>query len=549
MPYDIAWRPPTAGRVARADPAQGTIGFVAVERGEGAVVTPRAADLLERLVQRFGPRRDHLVERRRDRALAVQRGERLDFTVDPDGVRSRSWTVSGLPFHRPIELVGPPTPDHLVPGMNGGADRFVADFEDALVPRPDTVLAGHRAVAEAVRRTLAYDAPAGRRFRLARRTAALAVRPRDLAAADAIVLDEGPPIPAALFDVGLHLARDAEEMVARGGRPYLYLGSIETGEEAEFWSDAIAWIEDELGLPLGLAGAGAVVGAVPATFQMDEILYALRERSPALVLAPVRYLAGVSRLFREDPRFALPDRATLGIETPLLEAIARLLVATARRRGAPALCDVDRPATMVDRGSTVGWDGIAELERIALDGFDGAWVRDVPSIDRARTAFRGGPLAPAIDGVGGPTVPVPVGLLRPPDGSITFDGVRASCRTVVRYLESWLRGVGFVDDGDGSRDRAEADLARSLLWQWVHQGVQLDDGSPISSGLVRELLGEEEALWLVAVGVDPERTWATRQAARLADELVTGWDPPEALPSAVESRRTPRERPWEPVTA
>ncbi|HYL40267.1 MAG TPA: malate synthase A, partial [Candidatus Binatus sp.] len=494
-----------------------------------------------------------LLARRDDRQRAIDGGsDSLGLRPETAAVRREpGWRVAEPPpdlLDRRVEITGPAEPKMMINALNSGARCFMADFEDAFSPTWDNVVAGQAAVRDAVRGTLAYDSPQGKAYRLAPRDGELAtllVRPRGWHLPEAHVAVDGAPMSASLFDAGLYLFHNARERVARGTAPYLYLPKLQSHLEARLWNDVFVWAQDALGLRRGSIRATVLIETLPAAFEMEEILYELREHSAGLNAGRWDYLFSSIKTFRRRPDVVpsedvLPDRGSVTMTVPFMRAYTERLVLTCHRRGAPAIGGMAayipsrRDPAVNDRAmAKVGDDKARE----SADGFDGTWVAH-PDLVALATEVFDGVLGGAPNQLGarvgeaGPGEEIPgdpAALIdfRVPGGRVTEAGVRLNVNVALQYLNSWLRGVGAAAINDLMEDAATAEISRSQLWQWRDRGVTLDDGSTFDAARYQAIHDEE--LWSIADGCTDRDRSRVREAADLLDALVLDDDFTEFL--------------------
>ncbi|MFG0319422.1 MAG: malate synthase A [Planctomycetota bacterium JB042] len=456
------------------------------------VLTPRARTFLADLTRSLRPRLDALLRARRSRQTALDRGATLGFLGETRALRRAIWKVAPPPdaLRRPgVELVGPADRKGLAVGLGAGAEAFVADFEDSSAPTRRNAIEGQRNLADAVRRKLVHeDVARGTRVRVDDRAAPIVVRPRGLHLVERTLLVDGRPIPAALVDVGLFLFHDAAEMISRGALPLLCLPKLESHFEARWWNSALVRAQEALGLPLGSIRAVVEIETLPAAFEMDEILYELRNHASALGWGARDLALSYRKVHRTRPRAVLPDRAQLTTAQPFLAAASRLLVRTCRRRGAVAIGGLSEHAPAPDGGAP---DALrSEKEREGRCGFDRTRVAHPALVEQAREELLDG--ARSADPARLERVEVTAAeLLADPVGTRTESGLRRNLRVGVVAVEAWLRGVGRVELDGRSEDTASAEICRAQVWQWLRHGATLSDGRLVSPGLVRTLLDEE----------------------------------------------------------
>ncbi len=498
------------------------------------VVTTDALAFVAALVRRFGPTRDTLLARRVEAQRRLDAGGMPDFEPDTARVREASWSVAPAPADlddRRVEITGPTEAKMMINALNSGARVFMADFEDALSPPWRNVVEGHSTCLDAVRRRLTLTTAEGKEYRLGRTPATLVVRPRGWHLVERHVRVDGVPVPAGLFDFGLYFFHNAAELRARRSGPYFYLPKLEHHLEARLWNDVFVFAQAELGIPCGTIRATVLIETILAAFQMDEILYELREHAAGLNAGRWDYLFSVIKKFRHRPEFVLPDRAQLTMTVPFMRAYTELLVRTCHRRSAHAIGGMAAfiPSRKNPEINAQAFARVREdKSREAAAGYDGAWVAHpdlVPVVrevfdqvlgnrpnqkDRLREDVRIG-AAELLD-------------TRVPGGRVTDAGVRGNVSVALQYLAAWLDGAGAVAINNLMEDTATAEIARAQLWQWVRHGVRTEDGAPVTLERCRSLLAEE-----VARLERPDRPGRWREAAALLDELVGAKEFPEFL--------------------
>ena len=449
--------------------------------GADRVLTDDALTFIADLQRRFGSSRVGLLHRREERRKALAAGDVLDFLPGTREVREADWTVAPAPADfddRRVEITGPAEPKMMINALNSGARVFMADLEDALSPTWANVVGGQAALMDAVRGTLSFTSPEGKAYAVGERPAQLVVRPRGWHLIESHVLVDEVPISASLFDAGLYLFHNAAERVARGSGPYLYLPKLESHHEARLWNEVFVHAQAALGVPRGSVRATVLIETITAAFEMDEILYELREHAAGLNAGRWDYLFSVIKQFHDRADFASPDRAQLTMTLPFMCAYTELLVATCHRRGAHAIGGM---AAFIPnrRDPEVTAAALAKVradkERESGDGFDGTWVAHPDLVPVATEIF---------DGVLGDRpnqkarlrddVQPSAAALRDftvPDGAVTEAGVRANVRVALAYLDAWLQGTGAAAIDNLMEDAATAEISRSQLWLWRVRGL------------------------------------------------------------------------------
>ena len=487
------------------------------------VLTPDALAFVELLHATFEPRRQALLARRRERQQELDAGVLPDFRSDRPEVRDPHWRVAPAPADlndRRVEITGPLDRKMMINALNSGARVFMADAEDAMSPSWANVVAGQANLQDAVRRTMTFTDPkSGRRYELAERLATLVVRPRGLHLPEKHVEVDGQAVSGSLFDAGMFLFHNAHELLARGSGPYFYLPKLEAAEEARFWNDVFVFAQAHLGIPRGTIRATVLIETILAAFEMEEILYELKEHASGLNAGRWDYIFSFIRAFQSRP---LPDRASVTMRSPFMAAYADLLVQTCHRRGAHAIGGMAafipnrRKPDVTERALTRVRDD-KELE--AGKGFDGTWVAHPDLVAVARDVFdRALGDAPHQKSHPGPARVIAASDLldpRVPGATVTDAGVRTNVRVALQYVAAWLAGSGAVAIDDLMEDAATAEISRAQLWQWIRAGVRTADGALVDAAHYEQV--RAEALAEFTGGGDAERF---RQAAALLDALV-----------------------------
>ncbi|MGC1184915.1 MAG: malate synthase A [Candidatus Dormiibacterota bacterium] len=444
------------------------------------VLTQDALALLTRLQRELGPTRKELLEARAERQRRLDQGELPDFLAETESVREDStWTVAPPPsdlLDRRVEITGPVERKMMINALNSGASVFMADFEDANSPTWSNCLEGQVNLIDAVARTISLQS-GDKTYQLEQRTATLVVRPRGWHLPEKHLLIDGEPVSASLFDFGLFVFHCAQPLLARGSGPYLYLPKLESHLEARLWNRACQIAEDHLGLGRGVIRATVLIETVLAAFEMEEILYELRERSTGLNAGRWDYMFSIIKKFRDDPRFILPDRGAVVMTVPFMRAYTELLVKTCHRRQAHAIGGM---AAFVPsrRDAAVNQVAMVKVREDKLrevgDGFDGTWVAHPDLVPVAREVFDK-VLGEHPNQVQRRRDEVRISATELLDvaatpGEITEAGVRLNVAVGIEYLGSWLQGVGAAAINNLMEDAATAEISRSQIWQWVHHG-------------------------------------------------------------------------------
>jgi malate synthase len=444
-----------------------------------SVLTPEALELVSRLQRELDPRRRELLERRRERQEELDAGGLPRFLPETEDIRADAgWRVAEAPADlrdRRCEITGPVDRKMMINALNSGARVFMADYEDACSPTWENIVEGQRNVTDAVRREISLETP-DKSYRLNEEIATLLIRPRGWHLPERHALVDGEPVSASLFDFGLHMARNAREQVERGSGPYFYLPKLESHLEARLWADAFALAEDTLDLPSGTIRCTVLVETILAAFELEEILYELRDWGCALNAGRWDYIFSAIKKFRARD-WVLPDRAQVTMTVPFMRAYTEPLVRACHRRGAHAIGGMAAfiPSRKDAEANELALTKVREdKERESGDGFDGSWVAHpdlVPTCTEVFDAALGG-RPNQLERLREDVVPDEAALLSIPDtpGEITDAGLRTNVSVGVRYLDSWLHGVGAAAIDNLMEDAATAEISRSQVWQWVRHG-------------------------------------------------------------------------------
>ncbi len=468
-----------------------------------AILSPEALEFVANLHRTFNKRRLELLVRRAERQAELDAGALPDFRADTAEIRASDWRVPPAPpdlQDRRVEITGPVDRKMMINALNSGASVFMADFEDALAPSWANVIQGQVNLYDAVRRTISFESPDGRVYRLAEKTATLLVRPRGWHLDERHVLIDGEPISASLFDFGLYVFHNAHELVRRGTGPYFYLPKLESAEEAALWHDVFCAAEDALALPRGTIRATVLIETILAAFEMDEILYMLGEHATGLNAGRWDYIFSIIKKFRRRSDFVLPDRAQVTMTVPFMRAYTELLVKTCHRRGAHAIGGMAAfiPSRRDPQVNEVALAKVREdKEREAGDGFDGTWVAHPDLVPVAKAVFdrvlgeRPNQLDRQRDDV--QVSARDLLNIQVPGGQITEAGFRNNVSVALQYLNSWLQGQGAAAIFNLMEDTATAEISRAQLWQWRFHSAKLNDGRPVTRELYESIRDEEVA--------------------------------------------------------
>ncbi len=486
------------------------------------ILTAEALDFVAALAREFEPRRRALLAAREERWAALKGGTLPDFLPETVAIRGGDWKVASIPAdfaNRRTEITGPTDRRMVINALNSGAQVFMADFEDANAPTWENVVQGQINLRDAIRRTIRFVSPEGREYRLNDTVATLAVRPRGWHLVEKHLHVDGEPVAGAFFDFGLYFFHNAQELIERGSGPYFYLPKMQSHLEARLWNDIFNFAQDRHGIPRGTIRATVLIEHILAAFEMEEILYELREHSSGLNLGRWDYIYSFIKAFNHRADWIFPDRAQVTMAVHFLRSAAELVVYSCHRHGAHALGGMSafipnrREPEITERALA---QVRADKEREAKQGFDGAWVAHpdlVPTVlDVFNAAYRGDHQIQYV-----PQVHVTAAdLLTLPTGTITEAGLRNNVNVALQYIEAWLNGRGAVAIHNLMEDVATAEIARSQIWQWVRYAARLDDGRTIDAAMYRAIR-DEELHGLLAGREGPHHFG---QAAELLDELV-----------------------------
>jgi malate synthase len=494
-----------------------------------AILTPEALDFVAGLVRDFAPRRDELLERRRERQRRFDAGERPDFLPETRAVRESDWTVAPLPadlLDRRVEITGPVDRKMIINALNSGARVFMADFEDSNAPTWDNVVLGHQHLKDAVAGTIEYTAPeTGKQYRLGPNPAVLLVRPRGWHLPEKHVTREGREVPASLFDFALYLFHNAHALRAKGTGPYYYLPKLQSHHEARLWNDVFLAAQQRLGIPAGTIKATVLIETLPAAFEMDEILFELKQHSSGLNCGRWDYIFSLIKTTRADPAWVIPDRAQVGMTQHCMRAYTQLLIKTCHRREVHAMGGMAAQIPIKDdkKASEEALERVrADKLREVTDGHDGTWVAHPGLVPLATQIFDEHMKTPNQIHRKREDVQVTArDLLTVPAGTRTEAGLRHNVRVGVQYLEAWLQGNGCVPLYNLMEDAATAEISRTQVWQWLRHGATLDAGQPLTTERFREIVNEELAKLRDALGKERYEGGRFAEACRIFDRMST----------------------------
>jgi malate synthase len=494
------------------------------------ILTPDALAFVAKLQRAFGTRRVECLQRRQDRQAALDHGETLDFLPETKAIREGDWTCAPIPADirdRRVEITGPTDRKMVINALNSGAKIFMADFEDANAPNWNNMVEGQINLRDAIRRSIRFTNPDGKEYKLNEQVAVLMPRPRGWHLLEKHMLVDGHPVSGGLFDFGLYFFHNAKELLAGGSGPYFYLPKMESHLEARIWNDAFVLAQDEFGLPQGTIRATVLIETIPAAFEMDEILYELRDHSAGLNCGRWDYIFSCIKKFRNKPDFLLANRALITMTTHFMRSYSLLCIKTCHRRNIFAMGGMAAqiPVKNDPRANEDAFAKVrADKEREATDGHDGTWVAHPGMVQLALDAFNRLMATPNQIERKRDDVNVSATDLLDfgPSEPITEQGLRTNVSVGVQYLEAWLRGSGAVPIFNLMEDAATAEISRAQLWQWIrHPRGVLTDGRKVTKELFRSVLDEE--LEKIKAGIGPERFGKGKfdTARELFDKITT----------------------------
>jgi malate synthase len=487
------------------------------------ILTPEALNFVADLHTQFNATREKLLSNRVARQKDIDAGKYPDFLSDTAPVRDGKWQVAETPadlMDRRVEITGPCEKKMMINAFNSGANAFMADLEDSLSPTWQNVIEGQINLKEAVRKTLSFDSPEGKSYRLKEKIATMLVRPRGWHLVESHVTVSGAPISASLFDFGLFFFHNADELVKRGSGPYFYLPKMESHLEARLWNDVFNYAQDKLKVARGTVRATVLIETILAAFEMEEILFELKEHASGLNAGRWDYIFSTIKKFSRHKEFLMPDRAQITMRVPFMRAYCRLLVKTCHRRGAHAMGGM---AAFIPSRKDAAINEMA-LTKVREDkdlevssGFDGTWVAHPDLVPIAKdvfdTALGSNPnqKTKQLDDV---VAAKEILAVQIEGGQITEKGLTNNVDVGLQYIESWLRGTGAAAIHNLMEDAATAEISRAQIWQWIICGAKLDDGRPVSKELYR-LIREAQVKIL---STNPGNRY--KEAAEILDRLV-----------------------------
>ena len=494
------------------------------------ILTPDALRFVAGLAQNFSDTREDLLQKRVERQAEFDAGKKPDFLPDTQFIRDGTWTIAPVPQDlqdRRVEITGPAGDRKMViNAFNSGAKAFMADFEDSNSPTWENTIQGQINLRDAINRTISYVSPEGKPYSLHEDVATLIVRPRGWHLDEKHVTVHGKPISGSLFDFGLYFFHNAKTLLENGSGPYFYLPKMESHLEARLWNDVFVWAQNELGIPQGTIKATVLIETILATFEMDEIIYELRDHMAGLNCGRWDYIFSFIKKFRNHPDVILPDRSLVTMTVPFMRAYSLLTIQTCHKRNAHAMGGMaaqipvkNDPAANEEAMNRVR----ADKQREARDGHDGTWVAHPGLVPIAMEAFNEHmPAANQVDKKLEDLTVTAAQLVEVPDGVITETGLRTNVSVGIQYLAAWLKGSGAVPIFNLMEDAATAEISRAQVWQWIrHPKGILDDGTKITLELVQQIQDEELDKIREALGEEAFAAGNYELAAKLFTKLIS----------------------------
>lgn len=498
---------------------------------QNQVLTPAALDFLISLHERFEPKRQELLEKRAKRQFEINNGQMPDFLASTSEIRKDTWSVASAPADlddRRVEITGPVERKMMINALNSGARVFMADFEDSLSPTWENILDGQINCMDAVRRTLSFESPEGKKYQLGEKTATLVVRPRGFHLEEKHLKIGGQPISASFFDFGLYFFHNAHELLKRESGPYFYLPKMESHLEARLWNDVFIFSQEQLSIEQGTIRATVLIETILAAFEMEEILFELKEHASGLNAGRWDYIFSLIKKMSTHPRFSLPDRAQITMAVPFMKAYSQLLVKTCHKRGAHAIGGM---AAFIPsrKDPQINQTAISKVKEDKLresgDGFDGTWVAHPDLVPIAMEIFdqklganpnQKSVLREDVNVSSAELLNVTID-----GGKVTRQGLVNNIDVALRYLDSWLSGVGAAAIHNLMEDAATAEIARAQIWQWIYCSSHLEDSindrNPISDCVYEEI--RQQVADELAKG-DLKNSSHLSQACEILDKVI-----------------------------
>lgn len=492
------------------------------------ILNDQALDFLIKLHHQFEDRRQNLIEARAQLQKKLNDGALFNFLLETKHIRESDWQVSPIPADlqdRRVEITGPVSRNMVINALNSGAKAFMACFEDASSPTWENMIDGQINLKDAIRKEIDFQAANGKEYKLNKETAVLIQRPRGWHLEEKNILIQGKPMSASLFDFGLYFFHNAKELMRRGSGPYFYLPKIENHHEARLWNDVFIFAQDELGIEQGTIKATVLIETISSAFEMDEILYELRNHIAGLNCGRWDYIFSFIKKFRNQPQMILPDRSVVTMEAPFMRAYSRLAIQTCHKRGASAIGGMAAqiPVRNDDAANEEAFKKVrADKEREVNDGHDGTWVAHPGMVQLVKEVFdKAMPTPNQIDRKLEAITITQADLLEVPLGDITEEGLRTNISVAIQYIAAWLLGRGAVPINNLMEDAATAEISRAQVWQWLrHPKGTLTDGRKVTFELVDQIEGEELNKLKKRIGEEQFRMNGFFKAAEIFNQLI-----------------------------
>ena len=491
------------------------------------ILTPEALEFASLLHRKFNPKRLELLNHRKFRQTEIDSGTLPHFLPETESIRQGDWKTAPIPddlLDRRVEITGPVDRKMIINALNSGVKVFMADFEDSNSPTWDNIINGQINLRDAVKGTISFTNPNGKHYQLNDETATLMVRPRGWHLNEKNVMVGSELISASIFDFALYFFHNVNALIASGTGPYFYLPKLESHLEARLWNDVFNTAQDELGIPRGTIKATVLIETILAAFEMDEILYELREHSAGLNCGRWDYIFSFIKKFRNQPDFVLPDRSEITMDRHFLRSYVNLLVQTCHKRNAHAMGGMAAQIPIKD-DPIANEEALGKVqddkEREARAGHDGTWIAHPGLAPIAMDAFNS--VMPGSNQIHNMRNEVRVtadDLLVVPSGDITESGIRTNIRVGIQYIEAWLRGNGCVPLYHLMEDAATAEISRAQLWQWIHHEAKLDEGNQITDHQFDEWMEEELEVIKSEIGEDQYNSGRFKDASTLFAEMI-----------------------------
>ncbi|MCP3031335.1 malate synthase A [Halobacillus sp. A1] len=491
------------------------------------ILTEDALVFIEHLHTKFESKRKKLLTRRLEIQQQLNEGQKLDFKEDTKGIREGDWRVASIPEDlkdRRVEITGPVDRKMVINGLNSGAKVFMADFEDANSPSWENNMNGQVNLRDAVDRKIDFKNPDGKLYQLNDNPAVLKVRPRGWHLVEKYLTVNGEPISASIVDFGLYFFHNAKTLMKNGSGPYFYLPKLEHHEEAKLWNEIFIEAQNYLKIPQGTIKATVLLETLPAAFEMDEILYELKEHSAGLNCGRWDYIFSYLKMFRQDPNMILPDRSQVTMEVPFMRAYSQLVIKTCHKRGIHAMGGMAAQIPVKndpEKNESAFEKVMADKHREVRDGHDGTWVAHPGMVGTAMEVFNTGmPEANQISKKRNDVHVTAEQLVEVPEGEITEHGLRTNINVGILYIASWLGGKGAAPIHNLMEDAATAEISRAQVWHWIRHPQGKIEGEDITLELVQDILEEEMAKIKQVVGEQQYNNGHYHQASQIFKELI-----------------------------